>query len=63
MTVLSHTQKTRLHVSPVYFYLQYTGYWSQTMDGRLSLAQAFAVVNCKILSHYHYVPIDFARSS
>jgi len=40
--VLSHTHKTQLHFSRMYFYPEYSGYRSQTREGWLSPAQTTA---------------------
>jgi hypothetical protein len=39
----------------MYFWIEYVGYWSQTRDGRFSLAQTIAKVICKLHSHYLYL--------
>jgi hypothetical protein len=43
--------KPRLHLSQMYFYVEYIRYYSQTRNGRLSPAQTSTKVNSKFLSH------------
>ena len=50
--VIISQHKTRLHYSPLYFYLEHIGLWSQTKDGMLSPEQTTAKVNCELRSHY-----------
>jgi len=35
--------------------MYYTGYWPQTMEGRISYMQITAKVNCKLYSHNLYL--------
>jgi len=61
VTALLHTHKTRLHLSPLCFQVQYTHQLSQTREWRLSLTQTTSKVNlqtpqsisvsCCVLSH------------
>ena len=52
VNIIISQHKTRPHYSPVYFYLEHIGLWSQTKDGTLSLEQTTAKVNCELRSHY-----------
>ena len=53
--VLCQTHKTRLQFSPIYFELEYNGYWSQGTKGPFFPAQTPAAVNWKLHIRYLYV--------
>jgi len=48
--------KTRLHYSPLYFYLEHIGLCSQAKDGTLSPEQTTVKVNCELRSHHCMQP-------
>jgi hypothetical protein len=55
INALSHTHKTQLKFSPMYFKLEYIGCWSQLRNDRFFPAQKITKVNGKLLSLYQYM--------